>query len=375
MHPKHASGLRHIDATSIHITNHDTSTHSIQINDRQIGYQDIALGPLEVTANSVKTRDPNDNIFYEVLTTNSEIVVQDNPEDNAKVAPGQLMIAGNNLNKQQSPAPFAYIDTSGKLNSANLWTNLFNANVMGFVDIDKPDTYAHGLVPAGDADHQSLFLRKDGQWGMPSAFTGSVADTFLSLQDTPLTYTSNLDAYLRVSFAEGGRVVFDQIDTSKVPEDTSNLYYTDARVDTRMATTLSNNTINNININGTLTANDVETDSDLTLKTHITPIPPSACLATVNRLHPKQYQFKDSDKIRYGLIAQEVMDVLPHIVRRKDTDTLALSYLELIPFLIGSIQTLTARIKSLESQHTTHTLTTTTVSSSSSTTTQCPAQN
>ena len=99
--------------------------------------------------------------------------------------------------------------------------------------MDKPDTYARGLVPAGSATHGGLFLRRDGQWGQPSVYTGSVSDNFLSLQDTPIDYTGQADKYLRVSYAEGGSVVFDSINTTKVPEST-NLSYTDTRVDTRM---------------------------------------------------------------------------------------------------------------------------------------------
>ena len=347
MDAKYYSGLRLVDATRIAITNHDTSQASISVNGRPLGYQDVALGPLQITATDVKTRDPADNQYYAVLNTNSDIVVQEDPNAVAKVKPGQLMVAGANLNKQQSPAPFAYIDTAGKLNSANLWHSLFVANIMGYVDVDKPATYAHGLVPAGSATHGGLFLRQDGQWGQPSVHTGSVSENLLSLQDTPTDYTGHVDKYLRVSYAEGGSVVFDAIDTSKVPEST-NLYYTDTRVDTRMTTKLNDRSFATIQLSGTLTANDVITDSDATLKTDIATIPPTACLDTIDQLCPKQYRFTNSPNTRYGLIAQDVEQVLPTIVHRTDKGTLALSYTELIPFLIGSVRELTARIKSLE---------------------------
>ena len=65
------------------------------------------------------------------------------------------------------------------------------------------------------------------------------------MQDTPLTYTGNIDKYLRVSYAEGGSVVFDAINTDKVPEE-SNLYYTDERVNTRIATKLQDKSLSNI---------------------------------------------------------------------------------------------------------------------------------
>ena len=112
---------------------------------------------------------------------------------------------------------------------------------MGYVDVDKGKfTYSHGLVPPGVANHAGLFLRKDGQWGQPSEHTGSVSETLLSLNDTPDTYTSCLDKYLRVSYVNGGSVVFDSIDTDKVPEASSNLYHTQDRCDNRITTKLQN---------------------------------------------------------------------------------------------------------------------------------------
>jgi hypothetical protein len=81
-----------------------------------------------------------------------------------KVQSGQIIPAGDQLFKQQSPAPFAYIDTTGRLGSANLWNQLYVANVMGYVDIHKGvNTYNHGLVPQGSAEHGGLFLRRDSQ--------------------------------------------------------------------------------------------------------------------------------------------------------------------------------------------------------------------
>ena len=193
---KHTHGLQLLSATRVSITNHNSDEHSISVNGRQLSHEDMDLGALKLTSNKAYTLDESDGNHYEILHTNSDFTIQFEEEDEegaptgGKVQTGQIIPSGDNLFKQQSPAPFAYIDTTGRLGSANLWHNLFVANIMGYVDVDKAtNTYRHGLRPQGSADHGGLFLRKDGQWGSPSLYTDSVSETFLSLNDTPTTYT------------------------------------------------------------------------------------------------------------------------------------------------------------------------------------------
>ena len=343
------SGLKLIDATRLSITNCNPSEPAIKVNGEQLSYKDINFGPLQITDNRALTLDSSDGLFYPVLHTNSEIIVKAEAESiPGKLAPGQIIPAGSSLFKQQSPAPFTYIDTTGRLGSANLWNSLFVANVMGYVDVDKAaNTYNHGLCPAGDSVHDGLFLRKDGQWGQPALYTGSVSETFLSLRDTPLTYTENIDKYLRVSYAEGGSVVFDDINTAKVPE-TSNLYYTDERVNTRINDKLQDKSIASISVSGTITCNEILAESDANLKEDIHDLDPAECLDIIDRIDPKKYRFIGTRRIRYGVIAQEVENVIPGVVTYNDRGVAAVNYIELIPFLIGSIKDLKNQVDCLK---------------------------
>ena len=135
---KHISGLRLVNATRLELTNHDADVSTITVNGRKLSHADVDLGTLLISGESVKTKDAVDGQYYEVLNTNSQIEVKLEEEVQAgKVQSGQIIPAGDQLFKQQSPAPFAYIDTTGRLGSANLWNQLFVANVMGYVDIDK----------------------------------------------------------------------------------------------------------------------------------------------------------------------------------------------------------------------------------------------
>jgi hypothetical protein len=343
------SGLQFVEATRISIANCNPNENSISVNGRKLSYKEVDTGVLRITENGAYTLDEADGVYYKVLNTNSEIVVKSEEEvQPGKLAAGQIIPAGSSLFKQQSPAPIAYIDRSGRLGSANLWTNIFVENVMGFVDIDKAEnTYNHGLVPAGSDVHEGLFLRKDGQWGQPSVWTGSVSESFLSLQDTPTSYTSNIDKYLRVSYEEGGSVVFDEISTGKVPE-SENLYYTDERVNTRITDKLLDKSIANISVSGTISANEVLAESDRRLKSNIRQLDSDMCLEMINEIDPQSYRFKSHPKTRYGVIAQQLETILPNLVSYNTAGFAAVNYLELIPFLIGSVKSLTDQVNCLK---------------------------
>lgn len=223
---------------------------------------------------------------------------------------------------------------------------IFSESIIGWTAEGKPNTYSQGLVPGGDSNHGNLFLRKDGQWGLPSVWTGSVSETFLSLQDTPQSYNNNLDKYLKVSYEEGGSLVFDQIDTSKVPEASVALYYTEQRVDSRIVNKTQDRSLTNISASGTILANEFVADSDSRLKTNICPL--NRCLEQVLNLRPKSYLFKGNSNKHFGLIAQELETIIPELIRNSNNSK-ALNYIEIIPFLIGSIQELAAEITILKS--------------------------
>ena len=99
-----------------------------------------------------------------------------------------------------------------------------------------------------------------------------------------------------------------------------------------------------VQVNGALLA-----PSDARLKHAITPL--FEGLDAVQALKPVSYIMNDdtSGATRYGLLAQDVLDVLPALVSSGGEDgMLALNYLELIPVLVKGIQEQQARIESLE---------------------------
>lgn len=349
---KNLNGLQILKADRLRLRNGSDTEHPITVNGVQLGVQHLDTGRLVFDGDKVLYHDALTGNRYHILHENSTIDVKFQEADEVdesqqhKILEGQIIPAGKNAKKQASPAPFAFIDTTGRLGSDNLWSSMFSPNIMGYTDQDKPNTYAQGLLPAGSAEHGGLFLRKDGQWGSPSVYTGSVSETLLSLGDTPSTYQDQLGKFLRVSYAEGGSVVFHTITTSDVAEGT-HLYYTDARVETKIVEKTGDRSLQTLSVQSTVTARDFIADSDARLKERITCLTPTDALNTVLVLQPKSYRFKGQHGKRYGLVAQEVQEVLPDIVKGSPSK-LGINYMELVPFLIGSIQRLEARVKHLE---------------------------
>ena len=73
---------------------------------------------------------------------------------------------------------------------------------------------------------------------------GGGATRFRTLIDTPTNYVNAARMYVKVNDSADG-LIFDSLSTSDVPEGT-NLYYTDARVDTRFDTRLATKTTGNL---------------------------------------------------------------------------------------------------------------------------------
>lgn len=92
-------------------------------------------------------------------------------------------------------------------------------------------------------------------------------------------------------------------------------------------------------------AGGVTCPSDERLKTHIVKLGPE--LANVMRLRPVSFDWRQSGQPADGLIAQEVQRVFPLVVHKGDDGYLNVSYQQLIPYLIRSIQELKAQVDTL----------------------------
>ena len=98
---------------------------------------------------------------------------------------------------------------------------------------------------------------------------------------------------------------------------------------------------------GTLSTVDYNSLSDRTLKENITPI--TSALDILEKINPVSFDWKDTGKHAYGVIAQEIEEVLPEIVQtHPDTEIKSVSYMQLVPILLQAIKELKEEIKILK---------------------------
>ena len=97
-------------------------------------------------------------------------------------------------------------------------------------------------------------------------------------------------------------------------------------------------------------SNEVLAESDARLKRNVADLNSESCLHAVCQLRPKSYEFiVNPHQQRFGVIAQELEQVLPSLVNTTN-GTKAVNYVELIPFLIGSIQHLKQTVDCLQNE-------------------------
>lgn len=96
---------------------------------------------------------------------------------------------------------------------------------------------------------------------------------------------------------------------------------------------------------GTITATDFNSTSDARLKTSIESLDGIGLLSNVN---PVQFNWKDSGKKSYGVIAQEIEQILPELIGEREDGMKSVHYIPLIAMLIDAVKKLDARVAELE---------------------------
>ena len=97
---------------------------------------------------------------------------------------------------------------------------------------------------------------------------------------------------------------------------------------------------------GTITASDFNSTSDINLKENIETIKNS--LETINSLRGVSFDWKETGKSSYGVIAQELEEVLPDLVNVKDIKSV--NYNGLVGVLIEAVKELSAEVQELKNK-------------------------
>jgi hypothetical protein len=109
--------------------------------------------------------------------------------------------------------------------------------------------------------------------------------------------------------------------------------------------TLTSLNVANVNSSGIVTAVDFNSTSDINLKENINTI--DSALETVNQLRGVSFDWKDTGRRSYGVIAQEIEKILPELVSNSDIKTV--NYNGIIGVLIEAVKELSAEIEELKS--------------------------
>ena len=99
----------------------------------------------------------------------------------------------------------------------------------------------------------------------------------------------------------------------------------------------------NSTISGTLTATDFVASSDANRKKNVVTAP----LGFVEQLRGVEFEWKDSGEMSSGVIAQEVKEVLPHLVHENEHG-MSVSYMGLIGYLIEEVKDLRRTIEEMK---------------------------
>jgi len=97
------------------------------------------------------------------------------------------------------------------------------------------------------------------------------------------------------------------------------------------------NPLYDVDVTGDIHASgDIISNSDIRLKTNIKPM--NNVLDDIMKLTPSTFDWKESGKEDIGLIAQEVEEIFPEIVRTDDNGYKSISYQKLSVILLKAIQ-------------------------------------
>ena len=105
-------------------------------------------------------------------------------------------------------------------------------------------------------------------------------------------------------------------------------------------------TLGGVVSSGIITAVDFNSTSDETLKYNVETV--DHALDTVSSLRGVKFQWKEDDRVSYGVIAQELQQVLPELVSTGDIKTV--NYNGIIGVLIEAVKELKAEIEDLKKQ-------------------------
>jgi len=100
----------------------------------------------------------------------------------------------------------------------------------------------------------------------------------------------------------------------------------------------------NSTVSGTITATDFVATSDERVKDNVTTAP-----RVIDQLHGREWEWSESGEKGSGVVAQELEQVLPHLVLTDDEGMKSVAYNGLVAYLIEEVKALRAEVEALKS--------------------------
>ena len=139
---------------------------------------------------------------------------------------------------------------------------------------------------------------------------------------------------------DGGFTVVDDTSTNA----TRYILFDDAISGTVSSVNVSSTKLTFNPSTGQLTAVDFNSTSDKNLKENIRTL--SNSMDILDKINPVKFKWKNSEEISYGVIAQEIENILPELVK-KSGEYKSVSYIPLIALLIDAIKTQNTELNEL----------------------------
>jgi len=221
-------------------------------------------------------------------------------------------------------------------------------SVLNIVELQNVITSASGLTPVGYLSNQILNIQQMVRYDIKQINTNSISN----FDTTPIQVYSDLNLS-NTSITSNGASYSGSGATGLSSFGTSATGLLTLGIGTSTGLLFQQSTISSFYIDsntnatfvGTVTASNFITASDLRLKKKVNRITDyETILSSINGV---RFEWANSGTSDIGVIAQEVLPVLPEAVENTD-GSYKVAYLKLIPVLVEAVKSLQARVKALE---------------------------
>jgi hypothetical protein len=282
---------------------------------------------------------------------------------------GGLATAGY-ISTSQLTSTLEGLGTAGYISTSQLTSTLGGLGTAGYISTSQLTSTLRGLGTAGYISTSQLTSSLSGLGSLgfistiqiPSTISSGTASISILGSSTIRFFTNSIE---RMTITSTGLISIQQstprvtVDISGSVNVTSTLYVKNLVINKTVNTSVMSalDVSGNVTINslfarnqgvfgGSVTAATFATPSDRVLKKDIENI--ENALSLVGKTQGVQFKWKESDKMDYGFIAQEIDTILPQAIVLQENNSMYINYTTFIPFITESIKDLSQQIATLQ---------------------------